>query len=57
MKTAFEEAWDEDNRRYIARTLDAIQSTYRRRHESKNVRQACLDNIAFYRKHFPKGSK
>ena len=54
MKTPFQEAWDETNRRYVAGTLDAIRETYKRRHESKHVRAACRDNIAFYRKVNPR---
>jgi len=50
MKSDFQEAWDATNRRYVASTLDAIRNTYKRRHENKHVRQACRDNIAFYRK-------
>lgn len=51
MKTPFQETWDETNRRYTDGTLAAICETYRRRHESKHVREACRSNIAFYRKH------
>ena len=50
MKSAFQETWDETNRRYRAGTLDAIRNTFKRRHENRHVRQACRDNIAFYRK-------
>lgn len=53
-KTPFQEAWDATNRRYIDGTVDAIRATYRRRHESKHVREACRSNIAFYREHHPK---
>lgn len=54
MRALFYETWDETNRRYIEGTLNAIRETFKRRHESKHVRDACRSNIAFYRKHFPK---
>lgn len=47
---AFQEAWDATNARYIASTKWAISETFKRRHESKTVRNACRGNIAFYRK-------
>lgn len=47
---AFQVAWDATNARYIADTKWAISVTFKRRHESKHVRNACCDNIAFYRK-------
>lgn len=53
MKSDFQEAWDATNRRYVAGTLDAVRNTFKRRHENKHVRQACRDNIAFYRKVTP----
>lgn len=50
MSKQFTETWDETNRRYINGTIAAIRATYYRRHENKHVRQACRDNIKFYRK-------
>lgn len=50
MKSDFQQAWDDTNRRYIAGTIDAVRATYRRRHENKHVKNACRDNIAFYRR-------
>jgi hypothetical protein len=47
----FQAVWAEDNARYIASTKWAIGVTFRRRHESAHVRQACRENIAFFRKH------
>ena len=47
----FRAAWDADNERYRASTKWAIGVTFRRRHESKHVRDACRRNIAFYRSH------
>ena len=48
----FRAAWDETNARYIACAEWAISETFKHRNDSKHVRQACRDNIAFYRKHF-----
>ena len=50
----FKETWDQTNARYIADTKWAISVTFKRRNESKNVRQACRENINFYRKHCAK---
>ena len=46
----FKAAWDVTNQLYIANTKWAICETFKRRHESKHVRNACRDNIVFYRK-------
>lgn len=51
---AFKAAWDETNARYIASTAWVIGEAFKRRHESKHVREACRDNIRFYRKHCAK---
>lgn len=48
---AFRAAWGETNARYIASTKWAIAETFKRRHENEHVRKACLENIAFYKKH------
>lgn len=46
----FLSAWNATNDFYVNQTKNAINETFNRRHESKHVRKACLDNIAFYRK-------
>lgn len=46
----FLSAWNATNDFYVNQTKNAINETFKRRHESKHVRKACLDNIVFYRK-------